>query len=194
MRSEPMAETQQGQVFTPQRRVPSTAPRRGVQVSDLHVHSQCPNSGPPPPPGFIHRPTVATHMALGAALAKSWAMKPADPKEIYTPLGLIYLWPIVQDMGFPLPRQKVRPRPLRPARPWSLYMAGQRHSPCCPSEGVSWPPATGREPGVLMAILVALRGTFLGTWGRNRGFGVSPGTPRPLSPPLPGLLPYLWLI
>lgn len=79
-------------------------PGEGLKSLTWHIHSQCPNSGPPPPPGFIYRPTVATHMALGAAPAKSWAMKPADPKEIYIPLGLLLLLADSAGYGLPSPQ------------------------------------------------------------------------------------------
>lgn len=85
----------------------------------------------------------------------------------------IYLQPISPENR--TPERKSGRGHRGPRGPTYLHAAGEEASPCCPSEDISWPPAPGREPGVLMAILVALWDhkvfpSFLGTWRKNQGF------------------------
>lgn len=105
-------------------------------------------------PSFLHPLASAT----------GWKVKPANSKIsapwVSFPFGLT-----AQKIGLPSPPKESQAGLLRPARPWVSTPAGQKDSPCCPSEGV---PAAGCEPGVLMAILVALwsrkvLSLFLGT-------------------------------
>ena len=93
-------------------------------------------------------------------------MKRADSKEIAAPWVSFSLGLSAQKTGLAAPPRQSQAEATTACM--ALSVCRSEDSPCRPSEGVPWPPAAGCEPGVLMAILVALRSRkalplFLGT-------------------------------
>ena len=126
-------------------------------------------------PDFTHQLASATHVALGDRSNQKVGDETCRPKDPRPTLGLAYLWLESPGNGPPSPPKESQVKATKASTTLGICTR-QEDSPCRPLEGVSWPPATGCEPGVLMAILVALRGhrvllSCLGPWGKWGGGG-----------------------